>query len=738
MSFCCALLLGAHVKTVQAESFYNQIQGVLTDHNLMKMVDADVGTAAAKVKVQKAAWYPKVSFRSTASSEYADKSYGENGSFDSNGASVDVNQLVYDFGITSSRINLAEVVVNKELSERDLQRQNLLLAAVEAQLNLIKTYKTLEFSKKSEESIKNQAQLEKKRVAGGQGYTTDILQAKAQLAGAEARRIRSERDNAEAIYRYGAIFSIDPDAPQVSPGDLEELSLPVEFIPSSLSEVEKLVASNNPDIITADARSEVALATADSTFRKEYMPRLDLNLNSGYYNNPDENEGVRKDMNAELRFNWTFDLGMKARNSVSADKLSVVSSKEKEQYVRIQALEEARNAWNSWNTSKARTAHLNTQVEISSEFLRLARRERRLGRRSLLDILNGEVQLLGAKSNAVEAKIEETISSFRLLRAIGQLELDLFNKPGVVANNKSIVDATAYVEPEEDLANDGNAVHGQELASAAPVQEPILTESSDEPQEAAPVVPVQEPILTETSEGPVLQFKLEINGTPKIVDHASHVVLQKGDKLLIEDILFGEENLAGSVVNFKGFVGNPENNIGDDRGYIIDTAQNVLMQQYSLNNEGEEYHVLVTLNGNVLGKLFVDLESGRDIVSASPVKKPAVIASSEGPVLQFKIEINGIPKIMDHASHVVLQKGDKLLIEDILFGKEDLSGSVVNLKGFVGNPENNTGDDRGYIIDTAKEVLMQHYSLNNEGKEYHVLVTLNGNVLGKLFVDIRK
>ena len=52
---------------------------------------------------------------------------------------------------------------------------------------------------------------------------------------------------------------------------------------------------------------------------------------------------------------------------------------------------------------------------------------------------------------------------------------------------------------------------------------------------------------------------------------------------------------SGLKVNFKGFVGNKKNNTGEDRGYEIDTS-NDLMSRFSINKKGEYYPVLVTRN----------------------------------------------------------------------------------------------------------------------------------------------
>lgn len=133
------------------------------------------------------------------------------------------------------------------------------------------------------------------------------------------------------------------------------------------------------------------------------------------------------------------------------------------------------------------------------------------------------------------------------------------------------------------------------------------------------------------------------------------------------------------------------------------------------------------------GSVFLDIDS-KDQKSVRQLK---VIDSSDTPVLKYKLRINGKLEIVGNYEHVKIHRGDKLVIEDILAGIVDPSKYIVNFKGFVGNLQNNSGEDRGYVIDTSKGVLMDRYSLKKKGRHYYVLTTLNGKEVGKIFIDIQ-
>jgi adhesin transport system outer membrane protein len=68
---------------------------------------------------------------------------------------------------------------------------------------------------------------------------------------------------------------------------------------------------------------------------------------------------------------------------------------------------------------------LHLQANIASEFLELARRERQLGNRSLIDVLAGETALINASSDAASADTDVAIAVFALLNVINAVNVDV-------------------------------------------------------------------------------------------------------------------------------------------------------------------------------------------------------------------------------------------------------------------------------------------------------------------------
>ncbi|UCG13798.1 MAG: hypothetical protein JSU72_04825 [Deltaproteobacteria bacterium] len=125
------------------------------------------------------------------------------------------------------------------------------------------------------------------------------------------------------------------------------------------------------------------------------------------------------------------------------------------------------------------------------------------------------------------------------------------------------------------------------------------------------------------------------------------------------------------------------------------------------------------------------LECGRvrlGFDSRGPGRKP--VFRSPFNELGFIVKINGRLSFFNNEDRVQLVRGDRFEVVDVLLARKLNRKVKVNVKGFMSDPRNNTGEDRGYSIDTAKDMLPRH-SVKKQGRHYMVLVQTN-RVLGRL------
>ena len=101
----------------------------------------------------------------------------------------------------------------------------------------------------------------------------------------------------------------------------------------------------------------------------------------------------------------------------------------------------------------------------------------------------------------------------------------------------------------------------------------------------------------------------------------------------------------------------------------------------------------------------------------------------------FVIETKGHHVLLANGETLDLVKGDDLKIVGVLPSSVDTSEITVNFKGFVGNPKNNTGEDRGYLIHTEAGLLTR-YSLGKKGKLFEIIASEDDRILGRMVVRL--
>ena len=241
----CALAVCVIATPAYAENLRETLIDLSKNHKRMLAANADVIAAKENIDVATGDWYPTLDFTANIGHERQQKPTGSN---DTNlvprNLETSITQKLWDFGSTNSAIRRANLTYRQTAATRDATLQTVMLEGLTAYLNVVRAYKLLNFARGSAENIKRQAELEDAKVQRGSGFSTDVLQAKTQLAGALARVIQSEGALKTALNRYRAVYGEQPE----DVAKMKEPRLPLEMLPKSLDESVRAVQEGNPQL----------------------------------------------------------------------------------------------------------------------------------------------------------------------------------------------------------------------------------------------------------------------------------------------------------------------------------------------------------------------------------------------------------------------------------------------------------------------------------------------------------
>lgn len=217
-------------------------------------------------------------------------------------------------------------------------------------------------------------------------------------------------------------------------------------------------------------------------------------------------------------------------------------------------------------------------------------------------------------------------------------------------------------------------------------------------------------------EPPQLRYLvISINDTlPVVVESEQILYVNAGDTIMISHIEANyERGLTADIIDY---------------GSISDLRKKVIITRPT--------EIVVRRDYLPIGSIQIAVGDSREVVA----KAKAVAVSPPRPatpaITQYRVRINGKERTFQNNEHVPVVKGDTFEIVDVTVEPGDASLLQVNFKGFVGNLQNNTGEDRGYVIDTGKD-LWRRYSLEKKGRTYQIIVKYDGEPIGKLYVVIK-
>jgi outer membrane protein, adhesin transport system len=403
----------------EAATLYETLTDLVGNQKQIKAAEADLEAAKERGEAAWARWYPELSVTSSYGREKQNKTTGTD---DTEGVprevDVTVSQQLWDFGSTNAGIRRARLEVDRARANLASTRQNIVLQGIEAHLSLIRSKKVLAFADGSVVNIRRQAELEDSRVQRGGGFTTDVLQAKTQLAGAEARRNNFAGALRNAINTYRRFFNKDPGKVE----ELREPRVPFEMLPKSLDELVKNMHENNPSLQSARLDADVLRETISQVRADEFFPTLNAIAEEKRKQDVSGTLGNENEQLFKVELNYSLNLGLTSRNTLRAARGDHLASVNRYIDARDSFEQQARDQWSNLERDRSNAEFLKNQANIAAEFLELARRERQLGKRSLIDVLAGETALINANSDAASAETDVALDVFRLINLMGKLE----------------------------------------------------------------------------------------------------------------------------------------------------------------------------------------------------------------------------------------------------------------------------------------------------------------------------
>ncbi len=409
-------------ETTDQQSFdlKGSLESVIKNHKLISASKIDSKAAKLRLKQAKGGYFPSLDVTANYGHENIIKyGPGNNTQLMARDATAKITQTITDFGLTDSTVKTSELGLKQSLAMEKQVKNDLLLRALTAYLRVIQSRESVRYAVQSVANIKKQTELEDAAVSAGGGLTSDVLQAKTQLAGAQARLIQFEGVLDAAKHEFEYVFGFFPE-------NLNNLKLTKSIydkLPKTIDEAVENTVKNNPSLVAARITEDIG-KEAINTARSSLFPTIKGILSHSEKQDFGGIVGFKRESSAKIDFSYPLNLSFSeyAGKDAAVESYLATSTRIRDQENMIKQM--LRTTWDGLDTAQKNSQFLTNQARISGEFLELARKERQAGNRTLLDVLGGETALINAQADAIAAKIEVLISSYTLLSLMGGLTLD--------------------------------------------------------------------------------------------------------------------------------------------------------------------------------------------------------------------------------------------------------------------------------------------------------------------------
>jgi len=301
----------------------------------------------------------------------------------------------------------------------------LAIEAVKAYIDVLKNQELLEIAKENVQVHEKYLHQIKTKVDAGVGRSSDYKQTLSRLEHAKSTMFLAEQNYNNAISSFQRIL---PGA--INAKDLQQPII-TDLPANTQDELIKLAMKNNPTILVSKDNIQVAQATLKRS-NAAYYPSADIVAKSYWNknvhgvstdsNNPvvskyDEDSGY----NALLVFNYNIFNGFadSATKQVNQHKLlqknsTLVDSK---RYIKAYT----NIAYQTYISTKKQLTHIDNNIKASADTVSDYRKENELGRRSIIDLLNIELEYNAARNRKVTAKYDNILAYYQILSYTGKM-----------------------------------------------------------------------------------------------------------------------------------------------------------------------------------------------------------------------------------------------------------------------------------------------------------------------------
>lgn len=395
---------------IQAETLHEAVDAMLQTHPEVRSAAYNRLGRDQEVRQAKSGYLPKLDFIAGYGIREVQEPVDD--SLTPQQYTLSLRQNIFTGLATKNEVDRQKARVKSQAYTVQGSSENAALRTTEVFLNVLRQEELLRLS---EENLENHLRITdqiKMRSDSGVATKADSDQAIGRVSLAQANVVVTKTNLADAQSNYLAVVGH-------LPADLQPPVPPDSLMPASLEEAEDAAVRQHPTLKSAYADLE-ARNEQYEVAKAPYWPIVDLEVDQNWEEDID-NVGSEDELIAMIRLRYNLFHGFKdeARRAETAQLIS--EAREIKNNTNRQVVESIRLSWMAYQAVRDRIKYLELRVTSTMDTSNSYTQQFDLGRRTLLDVLDTEAEVIDAKRALVDAKYDGMFSQYRILNGLGLL-----------------------------------------------------------------------------------------------------------------------------------------------------------------------------------------------------------------------------------------------------------------------------------------------------------------------------
>ncbi|MBX3598231.1 MAG: TolC family protein [Rhizobiaceae bacterium] len=377
-------------------------------HPDISRAQALVAQSESEVAVAKSAWFQTIQYGVTPKYSRAVK----NESY----ATVGVQQLVYDFGRSSSRVSAAQATLEGDKFQLADSIESIAYNTSVTFIELAASQETIAAAGRQVSSLQKTREKIESRVKAGLSDASDLNQAEVAIQRAEADVLAAQTDYDVAVGRLAEVAGVRPQR-------VESLDATSSLL-AGLDGAAPAAIENTPAVLAAQAAARAAQERVKLARANRY-PSIGVSIAQDISVLKDIYGDYQKDTWVGLELSGDISTGGQSRHEVSAAEAEARAQSKSLENERLAARTALGSAQTQAAGAAARLQSYESVIGLSRSLLDLYWQEYTLDKRPLTDVISAERDIYQSEVSRITAIADGNIARVKANAAVGRLVAQL-------------------------------------------------------------------------------------------------------------------------------------------------------------------------------------------------------------------------------------------------------------------------------------------------------------------------